>query len=595
MLFECWDDESVPMKDIQYAALTVKRSDGQTFTFGKDYSGSPIFTITYGEKTEVLMILPPAALFTSGKVDFQVALYGSDPTRLTITQYYYNVVADMTNTAAIDESDNVPILTDLIHQTLDTKAQVEQALATAETLRDSMQVTKDEILDLQETLEQAEYVKQAVYDGGEVLVNEASVADINSSLAEKTNRINDLGRNIWDYYSLVVDKGLSTEDWTNAFKQAIADCIANKKSLYVPNYLYKISDTLTIGFRPGFKIRGEDWENTFIRMTANNKPILKFTADNTHSVVIQDVSLEYQTIQDNTNHPNSYAIAWDTGLSTANGFYNWVVERVKIYRANIGIGVLQATGVLPIWGCTFRDILFSDVHVNCFKLTSVSPSGQPSNQLLNLKLFYPTRKNYSYPIRVRSECKIENIDIEDNQNTILYCDTATNLTISNVHCERMTLASANVSPFYIQGSSAKISNVQFQSMIINHSGYSYMVDTANSNISLIIENIVTDISNGSGFTGTMVLLKTSTATTAKYTIVHSPLILGYTSERPGIEPLIQSIDGKPLMKTAAPTAGTWAAGQQILNSAPAAGGYMGWVCTVAGVPGTWKGFGLIQT
>jgi hypothetical protein len=56
-----------------------------------------------------------------------------------------------------------------------------------------MQVTKDEILDLQETLEQAEYVKQAVYDGGEVLVNEASVADINSSLAEKTNRINDLG------------------------------------------------------------------------------------------------------------------------------------------------------------------------------------------------------------------------------------------------------------------------------------------------------------------------------------------------------------------------------------------------------------------
>jgi hypothetical protein len=46
--------------------------------------------------------------------------------------------------------------------------------------------------------------------------------------------------------------------------------------------------------------------------------------------------------------------------------------------------------------------------------------------------------------------------------------------------------------------------------------------------------------------------------------------------------------------TAAPTVGTWPVGQRIINSAPAAAGYSGWVCTVAGTPGTWKGYGLIQ-
>lgn len=45
---------------------------------------------------------------------------------------------------------------------------------------------------------------------------------------------------------------------------------------------------------------------------------------------------------------------------------------------------------------------------------------------------------------------------------------------------------------------------------------------------------------------------------------------------------------------AAPTQGTWAVGDTIWNSAPASGGYMGWVCTTAGTPGTWKTFGVIS-
>lgn len=45
--------------------------------------------------------------------------------------------------------------------------------------------------------------------------------------------------------------------------------------------------------------------------------------------------------------------------------------------------------------------------------------------------------------------------------------------------------------------------------------------------------------------------------------------------------------------TAAPAAGTWAVGDKVYNSTPVAGGTIGWVCTTAGTPGTWKTWGAI--
>jgi len=45
---------------------------------------------------------------------------------------------------------------------------------------------------------------------------------------------------------------------------------------------------------------------------------------------------------------------------------------------------------------------------------------------------------------------------------------------------------------------------------------------------------------------------------------------------------------------ASPVAGYWAVGEIVYNSAPTAGGTLGWVCTTAGTPGTWKTFGAIS-
>jgi hypothetical protein len=45
---------------------------------------------------------------------------------------------------------------------------------------------------------------------------------------------------------------------------------------------------------------------------------------------------------------------------------------------------------------------------------------------------------------------------------------------------------------------------------------------------------------------------------------------------------------------AAPVAGGHATGEIVFNTAPVAGGKVGWVCTTAGTPGTWKAFGPID-
>jgi hypothetical protein len=54
-----------------------------------------------------------------------------------------------------------------------------------------------------------------------------------------------------------------------------------------------------------------------------------------------------------------------------------------------------------------------------------------------------------------------------------------------------------------------------------------------------------------------------------------------------------SVWTKHLYDSAIPTTGTFQVGSTVINTVPAASGNFGWVCTTAGVPGTWKTFGAI--
>ena len=45
----------------------------------------------------------------------------------------------------------------------------------------------------------------------------------------------------------------------------------------------------------------------------------------------------------------------------------------------------------------------------------------------------------------------------------------------------------------------------------------------------------------------------------------------------------------------APSAGAYALGDIVWNSNPKPTGYVGWICTREGTPGTWKAFGSISS
>jgi parallel beta-helix repeat protein len=56
-----------------------------------------------------------------------------------------------------------------------------------------------------------------------------------------------------------------------------------------------------------------------------------------------------------------------------------------------------------------------------------------------------------------------------------------------------------------------------------------------------------------------------------------------------------SLYGQRIVRgTAPPTTNIWQTGDRVINTAPSAGGYLGWVCIANGTPGTWKGYGAIQ-
>jgi hypothetical protein len=46
--------------------------------------------------------------------------------------------------------------------------------------------------------------------------------------------------------------------------------------------------------------------------------------------------------------------------------------------------------------------------------------------------------------------------------------------------------------------------------------------------------------------------------------------------------------------TAAPSTGTWKRGDKVFSTTPSSSGNVGWVCTAAGTPGTWRRFGPIE-
>ncbi|TMV47600.1 hypothetical protein FE783_21620 [Paenibacillus mesophilus] len=117
---------------------------------------------------------------------------------------------------------------------------------------------------------------------------------------------------------------------------------------------------------------------------------------------------------------------------------------------------------------------------------------------------------------------------------------------------------------------------------------------------LLHGNIVKNVVSVNGTQRAFRIGGTSAVETAsiKNNVVSGPVASGaVTYTGAGVTTLQEagnSWNGAAKYGAAAPTTGTYARGDLMYHTAPAPGGSIGWVCTAAGSPGTWKAFGTIE-
>lgn len=86
-----------------------------------------------------------------------------------------------------------------------------------------------------------------------------------------------------------------------------------------------------------------------------------------------------------------------------------------------------------------------------------------------------------------------------------------------------------------------------------------------------------------------VTLDDAFVTTGKFSPLTTPWSLDFIARgNKNFNALVSAYGTKITYGTAAPTTGTWARGDQVWSTTPAAGGSPGWVCVTGGTPGTWK-------
>ena len=104
-------------------------------------------------------------------------------------------------------------------------------------------------------------------------------------------------------------------------------------------------------------------------------------------------------------------------------------------------------------------------------------------------------------------------------------------------------------------------------------------------------SVFVDGVNQYGPSATYAYTESGTAGSASQTVnftsgLHSGAVVKFTTSIP-----VNVFNGTA---TSAPTTGTYVIGDIVFNSSPTAGGYIGWVCTASGTPGTWNTFGAIS-
>ena len=372
------------------------------------------------------------------------------------------------------------------------------------------------------------------------------------------------------------------------------------------NGTFAISDTLTIG--KNIHLYGV----ATIKQMTSNKPIIKVNKDTYNSRwAITDLTLEYATQQTSSN-TDARALV----LCEANKFsYLFTVQNVSITKGYKGIDAPEETGSFAFLG-TFNNININQCADWGFDWRNATSGASTflsmNNVWVNNTAGSEIAGSKGFRIKRCDSLCINSLAVDHIQSNPFQLETCTgNVGVISIEsCDR-SASSGGIHICEVSGGSVNFGEINATSNNITISGSAFasvvrVSDSGWVDVGILKDNLNTVVDTSSEAFYTVSITSDSTLYVTEYVYAAAganPVpnaSLADFSNPPRVRVFDNNVrtdtrGGKVnIFGTAAPVAGTWAVGDIVWNTAPAAGAFIGWTCTTAGTPGTWKTFGAIS-
>lgn len=354
----------------------------------------------------------------------------------------------------------------------------------------------------------------------------------------------------------------------------------------------------------GLQVRGAGRGATVVKqMTANTAGIM--------------VGRYYQSITDFTVINNAQSPSTDTAANGVefykSGWSTYARLEVNLFARGMMIPQANYNDGLTTTGNYVFSCVFESNKITGFSIKAIDQTAYLGGNTGSLWRNTFVSNNYSGSIAACTEnvVKFTNCDemVIDQMNIewcsnaatdILGIESVTNCTIRGLHFEQLTLSAWGSSLVRPYASQISILGLTAVWCTITNSGPHAVVKLSTAGDSVVVTGFRQHDMTAAGPWALCTIDAGAAGGSAWFLqcTIAAPFTAATLNELAPM-PVVKQINetlyayknaaGKnEITGTAAPTTGTWAVGDTCWNSAPAAAGTPGWVCTTGGTPGTWK-------
>ena len=373
---------------------------------------------------------------------------------------------------------------------------------------------------------------------------------------------------------------------------------------------YDISDTLQISQRISINLSN----NTIVQNT-DNIPIIKVGSGSGSLayMTIENTNLTYANFQPNSN-TNALGILLADGTAIS---HDSAVRNCRISRCYQGVSLPTSSASAFLWEFTGLHIVDCSSYGFYFDGTGAGTNITLKNVYCqNASFTGDTASMRGFSIDGVKGISMNNCGMDGAASWPVFNFLSCHGTASNLFMENSTVNNPNTTAFIFSDAKMNIGSIfTFDTECTFDTGLAgtvrvVSVTDANVTIENMFDNdiVITDTSSDNYYS---IFTDKQSTTVCRvenyiYNAINSNPNQGF-AEFTNDQRLVTSVwaydknirrekkgNRNHSYGTAAPTANTWAVGDIVWNTSPAAGGNIGWVCTTAGTPGTWKTFGSIE-